>query len=252
MKSLALLLVLVATAQAKPEKSSESPPVGGIGVIGGSSSGEGTLGIGRPDKKRQPATLDLPPGFLDKAVIKRVINAHKKEVQDCYADATGVVMVQFTIGATGGVVASLVQKSSGANASVEKCLTEAVQRWQFPKPGGGGIVIISYPFKSGTTVEVNAPTIRGALDRAALQRVVDSHANEVERCYGDASGNVSVQFTVGASGQVVAAVVEQSALADSTVGSCLSDAIRRWEFPPVPGGGIAIVSYPFERAPSQK
>jgi hypothetical protein len=33
-------------------------------------------------------------------------------------------------------------KSSGA----ESCVVQAVRRWEFPKPAGGGIVIVSYPF----------------------------------------------------------------------------------------------------------
>ena len=29
---------------------------------------------------------------------------------------------------------------------VENCTVQAVRRWEFPKPLGGGIVIVSYPF----------------------------------------------------------------------------------------------------------
>jgi hypothetical protein len=32
------------------------------------------------------------------------------------------------------------------NASVDGCIARAVQRMLFPKPKGGGIVIVSYPF----------------------------------------------------------------------------------------------------------
>jgi hypothetical protein len=32
------------------------------------------------------------------------------------------------------------------NARVENCIVQAVRRWEFPKPLGGGIVIVSYPF----------------------------------------------------------------------------------------------------------
>src|SRR3954462_13008109 len=32
------------------------------------------------------------------------------------------------------------------NARVENCTVQAVRRWEFPKPMGGGIVIVSYPF----------------------------------------------------------------------------------------------------------
>jgi hypothetical protein len=32
------------------------------------------------------------------------------------------------------------------NIRVENCVVQSVRRWEFPKPMGGGIVIVSYPF----------------------------------------------------------------------------------------------------------
>ena len=61
-------------------------------------------------------------------------------------DLYGRVIVQFTIAGTGAVVASIVQSSTMNNATVEQCIAGAVKRWEFPKPQGGGIVIVSYPF----------------------------------------------------------------------------------------------------------
>jgi hypothetical protein len=66
-------------------------------------------------------------------------------------------MVQFTIAASGQVIASVLQYSTIANARVENCVVQAVKRWEFPKPLGGGIVIVSYPFvltpNGGASVE---------------------------------------------------------------------------------------------------
>jgi len=31
------------------------------------------------------------------------------------------------------------------NAAVEQCVAQAVRRWRFPAPRGGGIVVVSYP-----------------------------------------------------------------------------------------------------------
>ena len=58
----------------------------------------------------------------------------------------GRIMVQFTIAASGQVIASVLQNSTMGNARVENCTVQAVRRWEFPKPLGGGIVIVSYPF----------------------------------------------------------------------------------------------------------
>jgi len=32
------------------------------------------------------------------------------------------------------------------NASVETCVTRRIAQWIFPKPKGGGMVVVKYPF----------------------------------------------------------------------------------------------------------
>lgn len=92
-------------------------------------------------------------GSVDKEIIRRIIRRHINEVKYCYEqeltkkpDLGGRIMVQFTIAASGQVIASVLQNSTMGNARVENCTVQAVRRWEFPKPLGGGIVIVSYPF----------------------------------------------------------------------------------------------------------
>jgi metallo-beta-lactamase class B len=92
-------------------------------------------------------------GSLPKEALRAVIQNHIGDIRDCYerelgADPAqfGEVKVQFTIAATGQVIASVVQKSTLGNPRVETCAVKAVRGWQFPKPVGGGIVVVSYPF----------------------------------------------------------------------------------------------------------
>lgn len=92
-------------------------------------------------------------GSIDKEIIRRVIRDHINEVKACYEAELGVdstlfgrAMVQFTIAASGEVIASVLQSSTLHNPAVENCTVAAVRRWRFPKPIGGGIVIVSYPF----------------------------------------------------------------------------------------------------------
>jgi TonB family protein len=93
--------------------------------------------------------------------------------------------------------------------------------------------------------------VRGSLDKEFIRRVVRRHLNEVKFCYErelprnpDLHGRVTTQFTISESGVVLAAVVQQSTLNHPGVEACIVDAVRRWEFPAVPGGQI-VVSYPF-------
>ena len=160
--------------------------VGGLGIVGtgvgGGGTGEGTIGLGNlgtigkgggdastsngsgygrgaggwAGGARAPDVLPGVPnvrGQLDKEIIRRIIRRHVNEVKSCYEqeltkhpELGGRIMVQFTIGASGQVIASVLQSSTLGNGRVENCTVQAVRRWEFPSPIGGGIVIVSYPF----------------------------------------------------------------------------------------------------------
>lgn len=96
------------------------------------------------------------------------------------------------------------------------------------------------------------PEVQGSLDREIIQRVIRQHRREIRNCYEqelqknkDLAGRVLVQFTISATGSVVSAVVKESSLKNAAVENCMSTRIRRWMFPEPKGGGIVIVSYPF-------
>jgi metallo-beta-lactamase class B len=94
-----------------------------------------------------------PPGDLAKEIIQRVVGQHSDEVEQCYqhelarqSDLFGRVFVQFTIAATGDVIDSKLLESTMGSPAVESCIVSAVRRWKFPRPTGGGIVGVGYPF----------------------------------------------------------------------------------------------------------
>jgi metallo-beta-lactamase class B len=75
------------------------------------------------------------------------------DVNFCYehalaADATlsGRIVVKFTIGAPGEVVASEVQSSTMSNPAVEACVATVVSKWGFPYALPPGPVTVTYPF----------------------------------------------------------------------------------------------------------
>jgi TonB family protein len=162
----------------------EAYGLGGLALVGtgpgGGGAGEGTLGLaswgtlgkggGGGDKAgygrgagglagRRVRGPEIVPGqatvrgSLDKEIIRRIIRRHINEVKFCYetelvkkASLSGRISVQFTIAGTGQVVTSVLQSSTMENLRVENCVVQAVRRWEFPRPVGGGIVIVSYPF----------------------------------------------------------------------------------------------------------
>jgi TonB family protein len=58
----------------------------------------------------------------------------------------GRVIVRFVIGGEGTVMGSNIAESNIVVPSVGQCISNAVRRWQFPIPEGGGIVTVNYPF----------------------------------------------------------------------------------------------------------
>jgi hypothetical protein len=94
-----------------------------------------------------------PRGTMDRETIRRIIRSHLGEVRACYEQQLmhrpteqGRVTVQFTISGSGHVVASTTPSSTIDDPAVGDCISAAVRRWRFPRPCGGGIVIVSYPF----------------------------------------------------------------------------------------------------------
>ena len=95
-------------------------------------------------------------GALDKSLIDAVIKQNMNTIRYCYQrelrahpTLAGKIVVKFVI-ATDGTVSSdfpaKIKSSTMASEAVENCITGRFMRFQFPKPAGGGIVIVSYPF----------------------------------------------------------------------------------------------------------
>ena len=137
--------------------------LGNLGTIGHGGGGGSGVGYGRgagglrgkgggnvPQIKPGEAMVK---GSLSKEVIRRVIRQHINEIRFCYEqvlatkpDLSGRVSIQFVISATGAVTGSKVADSTLGSSSTEQCIAKAVQRWTFPSPEGGGVVIVTYPF----------------------------------------------------------------------------------------------------------
>lgn len=91
-------------------------------------------------------------GSLDKAIIRRIVNEHAAAIRGCYEAERahtpalpGKVKVRWVINEDGSVREARVTESQLNNAAVHECLVAEIKRWVFPKPKGGGIVIVSYP-----------------------------------------------------------------------------------------------------------
>ncbi|MBI5481937.1 MAG: AgmX/PglI C-terminal domain-containing protein [Deltaproteobacteria bacterium] len=105
-----------------------------------------------------PADAPPPGGFLSKDQIRGVMRAHQREIRYCYErelvknpSLAGTVVVKLVIGASGAVTSAVVASSTLGNPPVEGCIAQAVTQFTFPPPKGGGIVVVSYPYKLQTS-----------------------------------------------------------------------------------------------------
>jgi hypothetical protein len=137
-------------------KGSGGGPGAGVGS-GGDRYGNGGNGLAFNRKKKKIPRINIakPIGGngMDKDIIRRVVRAHINEIRHCYnqglvrdPNMQGRVAIQFSIGPTGAVPKAFVSQQSIGDRSVASCMATAVKRWRFPRPPGGGHVIVTYPF----------------------------------------------------------------------------------------------------------
>ena len=91
-------------------------------------------------------------GGLDRSVIKRVINKNLGDINYCYErrlnvrpNLSGVFKAKFNVGANGQVLRSTFKSTLG-DSKLNKCINNSIKTWKFPKPLGGTVVNVNYPF----------------------------------------------------------------------------------------------------------
>ncbi|MBK7861076.1 MAG: TonB family protein [Archangiaceae bacterium] len=137
-------------------------PNGGLGGLGsrgspsdGGGAGEGIGGLGRPARTDAAVALAEPVvmGSLDQGLVRTVIHRNRNPVRYCYEqelaqapELEGKVVVKFVITREGTVDSPKVTESTVGRSALEDCIVSRVKGWRFPKPAGGGVVVVTYPF----------------------------------------------------------------------------------------------------------
>jgi hypothetical protein len=133
--------------------------LGNVGTRGrgsgdsGYGTGEGGLGKKRSRDVSISSGRPVITGSLDKEIIRRIVREHQGEIRYCYTKELtrnpglgGKVIMKWVISGSGKVVKASVAENQMGSSSVGSCLASRIKRWRFPKPKGGGIVVVSYPF----------------------------------------------------------------------------------------------------------
>lgn len=92
-------------------------------------------------------------GALNRCTIDSYVRKSVGDVKKCYEKGheknpklEGRVVINMVIAASGDVSSAKVQRSTLGDAEVENCVAGVIKKIRFPKPKGGGIVIVNYPF----------------------------------------------------------------------------------------------------------
>ena len=127
----------------------------GIGGIGTRGSGKSSLSFGakKTGTVRNLAGAPVILGSLDRSLIEAVIKRRLNALRHCYErelqkdpGLEGRVVMKFSIAPDGTVSKAEVKQSSLGSDAVEQCIVGQFRRLTFPKPQGGGLVVVSYPF----------------------------------------------------------------------------------------------------------
>jgi len=134
----------------------------GTGKIGtrGRGSGDGAYGsgeggLGKKSDRDISMTTGTPVilGSLDPEIIRRIVREHAGQIRYCYESELtrtpglyGKIVMKWVINGEGKVMQATTAETQMKNANVENCLASRIKTWVFPKPKGGGIVIVNYPF----------------------------------------------------------------------------------------------------------
>lgn len=122
------------------------------GVLGDSKGAEGL------SSKKTIYTAGIPSdtvvlGSMDPDVIRRILLDHLPQFRYCYqkelekagAEISGMIKLEFTIGASGHVAGAGVDSASGLPGDVKKCVVGVLRGITFPEPMGGGTVEVKQP-----------------------------------------------------------------------------------------------------------
>jgi hypothetical protein len=124
---------------------------GGLGSYGTGVGGLGKKGDRDVNVSTGPATV---MGSVDRELIRRVIQEHAAQIRYCYEQQLalnpklqGKVAITWVIQADGSATSAKVDSATTLqDEKVHRCMMERITSWQFPKPKGGGVAVITYPW----------------------------------------------------------------------------------------------------------
>ena len=237
------------------------------------------FGASTSQAKQKPAYRLLVRGSISKIAIKRVVQRHRKSIQYCFNQALtrnpaafGQVLFSWLIDFRGRVIRVRILRRSYPDSLALRCIKRKILRWRFPRPRGGGIVLVHYPFQvvrgnhrhkynhlrfpSPRSKRRKAPTTTrrytGFISKANIRRVVFAYRKRIKACYRKSlvispklHGKLVMQWVIRPNGDTTSVSIVKNSMQNPEVGRCLLREIQTWAFPKPRGGGYVKIRYPF-------
>ncbi|MBM76530.1 MAG: hypothetical protein CMK59_14075 [Proteobacteria bacterium] len=100
------------------------------------------------------------------------------------------------------------------------------------------------------------PVVMGALDKSLIDEEIKQHMSKIKSCYQtelqsnpSLEGRIVVKFVIGKDGSVSSTTPKEDSIGSEEVTQCVLGQFQEMQFPEPTGGGVVIVSYPFEFSP---
>jgi hypothetical protein len=138
----------------------------GIQGIGTKGRASGMSAYGSAEGFGDKTTVAIVPGgseenfvgTIDRAAVRRVVIAHKNQIESCYTRElnkldrakrtllSGKIIVKWDIVERGAAKNVKIVSSTLNNSAVENCIVERLATWQFPEPPTGLVGEVTFPF----------------------------------------------------------------------------------------------------------
>jgi hypothetical protein len=180
--------------------------------------------------------IDAPDG----AAVRDALTAKRKALKACFKGAAPGTFVE--LGPDGAVI---TDPSRAKVAKTEACVAKHAKRLL---AGLGG------PKPERIVVQHSAAAKPGdqVLSKENLDKVIQTHADDVNACYDSAlavwpglQGRIASSLVIWFDGNVALVRTGESTLDNPMLECCINTAIRSWTFPKPTDGTIALMTLPF-------
>ncbi len=117
---------------------------------------------------------------------------------------------------------------------------------------GSGVGVLGGKQSVDVGISSSEAEVMGSLDKELIRKVIQMNIGQIRYCYESLlnrypklGGRVMVKFIITATGSVASSNVASSTASNADLETCVAGRVRTWKFPEPKGGGVVVVTYPF-------